>query len=102
TITDGVNGDIVNPNPLLGTLGSNGGPTQTIALLAGSPAIGHGNSAVCATFGPGKVNGVDQRGLPRPASACAIGAYEPQVGATLPGAKAPAPAGGSPPALPGS
>ena len=29
--------------PLLGTLGSNGGTTQTIPLLAGSPAIGAGD-----------------------------------------------------------
>jgi predicted outer membrane repeat protein len=59
----------------LGPLASNGGPTETMALLAGSPAIDAG--AGCA--------GPDQRGAPRPGaltpgetagSACDIGAYE--------------------------
>lgn len=34
--------DIVNANPLLGALANNGGPTQTHALLALSPAIDQG------------------------------------------------------------
>jgi hypothetical protein len=34
--------DIVSPNPMLGVLASNGGRTQTIALLPGSPAIDAG------------------------------------------------------------
>jgi hypothetical protein len=47
---NGVNGDIVgvaaNPiDPKLGPLQNNGGPTQTMALLAGSLAIDHGDSA---------------------------------------------------------
>ena len=77
-ITNGTKGDIVNNTPLLGTLGPAGGPTQTIPLLAGSPAIGHGNTMICAQMGVGKVGGKDQRGLPRPAANCAIGAFEPQ------------------------
>ena len=36
-----------NTNPLLGTLTDNGGPTDTVALLAGSPAIDAGDAAVC-------------------------------------------------------
>ena len=32
--------DIVGKNPLLGPLADNGGPTPTMALLAGSPALG--------------------------------------------------------------
>lgn len=68
-------GDLVNTNPLLGPLRDNGGPTETMALRAGSPAIDAG--AGCA--------GPDQRGTPRPGaltagetagSACDIGAYE--------------------------
>jgi hypothetical protein len=48
-------------------LSDNGGPTQTHALLAGSPAIDAGAS--CPTS--------DQRGAPRPqGGACDIGAYE--------------------------
>ncbi len=43
-LTGGVNGNLVGvASPGLGTLASNGGPTQTIALLAGSPAINAGN-----------------------------------------------------------
>jgi hypothetical protein len=62
-------------NPLLDPAGpaNNGGPTQTIALLAGSPAIDHGDPDACATA---PVDGVDQRGVSRPAGQCAIGAFE--------------------------
>jgi hypothetical protein len=62
-IVNGVNGNIVggNGNPVinaeLGPLQNNGGPTQTMALLAGSLAIGHAdNSEAPAT---------DQRGVTR-------------------------------------
>jgi hypothetical protein len=34
-------GDLVNKNPKLGPLKDNGGPTDTIALRRGSPAINH-------------------------------------------------------------
>src|SRR5262249_8280842 len=62
-----------------GSLASNGGPTKTIALLAASHAVGAGDPTVCAnTGGTAPVAGQDQRGFPRPASACAIGAFEPQ------------------------
>ncbi len=37
--------DLLNVNPLLGPLQNNGGPTQTMALLAGSPAINGGDPA---------------------------------------------------------
>ena len=48
-----------NPlNPLLAPPGNYGGPTQTMALLPGSPAIGQGGS------GAG-IPGFDQRGEPR-------------------------------------
>lgn len=49
-------------NPLLGPLADNGGPTQTHALVSGSPAIDAGDPAAA----PG-INGVpqfDQRGTP--------------------------------------
>jgi hypothetical protein len=47
---NGVNGDIVGTiaapvDALLGSLANNGGPTQTMALLPGSPAIDAGNNA---------------------------------------------------------
>ncbi len=37
-------GDFVNAHPKLGNLHSNGGPTQTVALLKGSPAINKGGT----------------------------------------------------------
>ena len=57
---------IVAANPLLGPLARNGGATQTIALLAGSPAIG--------AAGPGKTPKRDQRGVTR--TDPDLGAYE--------------------------
>jgi cysteine-rich repeat protein/predicted outer membrane repeat protein len=65
-------------DPILDPAGlkNNGGPTQTIALLPGSPAINAGDREVCADP---PVNGLDQRGYVRPgrgAANCSIGAYE--------------------------
>ena len=57
-------------------LKSNGGPTQTIALQMGSPAIDAGDETVCSMP---PVNNLDQRGYVRPgngATSCSIGAYE--------------------------
>jgi predicted outer membrane repeat protein len=66
--------DIPSVDPKLGTLADNGGPTETIALLEGSPAIDAGNAAVCAAD---PVNNKDQRGVTRPqGAACDIGAFE--------------------------
>jgi hypothetical protein len=49
--------DQLNVNPLLGPLQYNGGPTPTMALLPGSPAIDQGRRFALTT---------DQRGAPRP------------------------------------
>lgn len=74
-------GDRNNTDPKLGTLGYYGGPTQTMPLLSGSPAIDAGNPTGC-TDGQGHLLKTDQRGLPRPdkedASGCDMGAYESQ------------------------
>ena len=56
-------------NPLLGKPGSYGGPTPTIPLLPGSPAIDAGTSA--------GIPAADQRGLPR-VGGVDIGAFEAQ------------------------
>ena len=55
----------------IGPLADNGGPTQTHALLAGSPAIDAGDDAACPA--------VDQRGVARPqGSHCDTGSVEQQ------------------------
>ena len=59
-------------DPLLAPLGDYGGPTQTMALLPGSPAIDAGNNALI----PAGVT-TDGRGLPRIVSGTVdIGAFE--------------------------
>jgi hypothetical protein len=58
---------IIVANPMLGPLQDNGGPTLTMALLPGSPAINGGNAAFA--------NPTDQRGIPRQ-GAPDIGAFE--------------------------
>jgi hypothetical protein len=56
-------------DPKLAPLADNGGPTQTMAIGADSPAFDGGVAAGCP--------GVDQRGVPRPQGArCDSGAYE--------------------------
>jgi len=74
-------GDLNNHDPLLGPLQNNGGPTHTMALLSGSPAIDSGNPNGC-TDGNGHLLTTDQRGMPRPdkedIGRCDIGAYERQ------------------------
>lgn len=74
-------GDLNSTNPVLGPLQNNGGPTQTMALLPGSPAIDAGNPAGC-TDGMGNLLKTDQRGRRRPdkedTGGCDMGAYERQ------------------------
>lgn len=88
-LADGVNGNrvgrvaadlsdlgaVLDPAP-----GDNGGPTLTVALVAGSPALDAGDAAVCAAE---PVAGFDQRGFARPVDGdhdgdpvCDIGALE--------------------------
>ena len=56
-------------DPKLGPLADNGGPTLTLALLPGSPAIDAGNTSLAPV--------TDQRGFPRPVGLAAdIGAFE--------------------------
>jgi hypothetical protein len=71
--------DLINTNPLLGPLANNGGPTLTLALLAGSPAINKGANPLALAFdqrGPGfaRVSG----------GATDIGAFEVQAAQSLP------------------
>ena len=75
-------GDMNNTDPKLGKLNNNGGPTQTIRLLKGSPAIDAGNPNGC-TDDKGNLLKTDQRGWRRPgkfdsSGRCDIGAFEVQ------------------------
>ncbi len=74
-------GDQTGANPMLVALANNGGPTETMALSPGSPAIDAGTAAGATT---------DQRGMPRPvddpgvantggSDGTDIGAYESAV-----------------------
>jgi CSLREA domain-containing protein len=81
-------GSLQNTDPAIGALAANGGPTETLALPAGSAALDRIPAAGCAL--------TDQRGLPRPQTAgtpCDIGAFELQV---PDGAGPPPPAPGPP------
>jgi RHS repeat-associated protein len=69
-------GTIASPlNASLGSLASNGGPTQTLLPQTGSPAIDNGSNTLIAAG----IN-TDQRGFPRTANgAVDIGAVEVQI-----------------------
>jgi hypothetical protein len=61
----------ITSDPMLGPLANTGGPTQTMALPAGSPAVDAAVLANCPS--------TDQRGVARPqpaGGACDIGAFE--------------------------
>ena len=68
-------GDRVGVSPLLGPLTDNGGPTDTRALGAGSPAIDLAGACGLA---------VDQRGVARSDGLCDAGAFEAPPGAIPP------------------
>jgi hypothetical protein len=66
--------DLPSADPMLEPLADNGGPTETQALVASSPAVDAVPAAKCPTK-------VDQRGEPRPdngKSVCDVGAFELQ------------------------
>ncbi len=82
-LTNGVSGNLVGvTKPLLGTLADNGGPTETVALLAGSPAIDAGAASFAIPSGTITAPATDQRGALRgpgglnAGTAIDIGAYE--------------------------
>lgn len=69
-LVDGVNGNQLDVlDPLVGPLGDYGGPTRTLPLLPGSPAIDAG------TGSGGDIPATDQRGLGR-VGAVDVGAFE--------------------------
>jgi hypothetical protein len=64
--------DLLDTDPRLCALRDNGGPTQTMALLPGSPALGAGDPALAGT--------ADQRGVVR-SGHVNIGAYQASASA---------------------
>ena len=64
-------GALGHVDPLLMPLSFDGGPTQTLALAPGSPAIGAGDPTACPSE--------DQRHFLRPSGHCDIGAYQSGV-----------------------
>jgi hypothetical protein len=78
-ISNGVNGNLVGSaaapiDPRLDALGDNGGPTQTMRLLPGSPALDAG--------APDQLGSTDQRGVVR-TGGVNIGAYQASATAFL-------------------
>jgi hypothetical protein len=71
--------NVKTPNdPVLGALADNGGPTQTLLPLTGSPLLDAIPPAACGAT-------VDQRGVTRPQGpGCDIGAVEVEVVAPSP------------------
>lgn len=71
-------GDQQSTNAKLGALANNGGPTDTLALLSGSPAIDRADNSKCPA--------TDQRGVKRPQpnfGTCDVGAFEVLAGTDL-------------------
>ena len=79
------NGSLSSTNPLLGPLQNNGGTTETMAILAGSPAV---NAVIWNT--PNFCPDEDQRKYERPfGTYCDIGAFERYYRLFLPVVKHP-------------
>jgi len=78
---------VFTPDPLLGPLADNGGPTRTHALLPDSWAIDQIPAAECVDADGAPLT-TDQRGEPRPVAIhgpeprCDVGAFEVQSGGT--------------------
>ncbi len=94
-ITDGSQGNLIGTqaspiDALLGSLGSNGGPTATAIPLPGSPAINAGNNADAIDPNTGQALQYDQRGVGYPriiGGHVDIGALEVQAVSTNLGVK---------------
>ncbi|MDQ4122566.1 MAG: hypothetical protein M3209_14100 [Acidobacteriota bacterium] len=65
-------GNITGQDPMLETLGDNGGPTQTHRLILFSPAIDNANTT--------NFPATDQRGIARPIDGNSAGGAQPDIG----------------------
>jgi hypothetical protein len=80
-VASDLGGDMATPlDPKLGPLANNGGPTPTMALLSGSPAIDRGSSAGTATDQRGRLRPIDNFEIPNASGGDGsdIGAFELQ------------------------
>ena len=76
-------GDVQTDDARIGSLGRNGGPTETIAPTGGSQAIEGGDPAGCTDPASDGMLTIDQRGQRRPAGRrCDIGAFETPAAVT--------------------
>ncbi|NEO84560.1 MAG: CHAT domain-containing protein [Spirulina sp. SIO3F2] len=83
TLSNGVNGNIIGQDPLLGPLQNNGGSTQTHALARNSPAVNAGNNDLAIDTNNAKLT-IDQNGNFRIFDLSVdIGAYELQEITTI-------------------
>jgi hypothetical protein len=79
TIVGDTTGNITGQAPGLAPLADNGGPTETHALLAGSPALDAGDPNGCVDAAGAPLT-TDQRGVPRPQGPrCDMGSFEANV-----------------------
>lgn len=84
-------GDSTGRDPLLGTLGSNGGPSPTLLPQAGSPLVDAGSPVAPGGTAADACTTVDQRGVRRPVDGngdgtarCDIGAVERRAAPSTP------------------
>jgi len=75
-INGNISGNITGVDPILGPLSHNGGPTQTHALLPGSPAIDAGYNFIIYFDQRGYTRPVDIPEIPNAKNGTDIGAYE--------------------------
>jgi hypothetical protein len=85
TITGVQTGNITGKDPRLQVLSSNGGPTQTHALLPGSPAIDAGNSPGISQDQRGIGRPIDIPGIDNVSDGSDMGAYEFEPPITISG-----------------
>ena len=85
TIAGDLTGNITGKDPLLGNLANNGGPTETHALLSGSPAIDAGYNFGIVDDQRGCPRPVDIPGIPNIKDGSDIGAYEFGLSAAISG-----------------
>ena len=85
------NGDSTGRDPLLGALGGNGGPTQTLLPSAGSPLVDAGSPATPGSSAADACTTVEQRGVRRSVDGngdgvarCDIGAVERRASPSAP------------------